>query len=199
MKFNVPSKTLYSAVSSVSKVINSKNALTILDNFLVELNDDVLTVTKIICDRFKTLIEDNGLSKLLYDSDGMPKHESAAQLLFYGIADSYCDANDIDLTKEGNNGRGPVDFKLSRGARDKVIVETKLTSNSQLRHGLEIQIPIYMKQEKTKQAIYLIIDNGHSKALENFIAFYNGLGKEIKEKISYLVIDATPQLSASKA
>ena len=45
MKFNVPSKTLYSAVSSVSKVINSKNALTILDNFLVELNDDVLTVT----------------------------------------------------------------------------------------------------------------------------------------------------------
>ena len=45
MKFNVPSKSLYSAVSSVSKVINSKNALTILDNFLVELKNDVLTVT----------------------------------------------------------------------------------------------------------------------------------------------------------
>lgn len=45
MKFNVPSKTLYSAVSSVSKVINSKNALTILDNFLIELDGDVLTVT----------------------------------------------------------------------------------------------------------------------------------------------------------
>ena len=45
MKFNVPSKTLYSAVSSVSKVINSKNSLTILDNFLVELKDDMLTVT----------------------------------------------------------------------------------------------------------------------------------------------------------
>ena len=56
-----------------------------------------------------------------------------------------------------------------------------------------------MKQEKTKQAIYLIIDNGHPKALENFIAFHNGLSKEIKEKTSYLVIDATPQLSASKA
>lgn len=56
-----------------------------------------------------------------------------------------------------------------------------------------------MKQEKTKQAIYLIIDNGHPKALENFIAFYNKLDKEIKEKNSYLVIDAAPQLSASKA
>lgn len=45
MKFNVASKSLYSAVSSVSKVINSKNALTILDNFLIELKSDVLTVT----------------------------------------------------------------------------------------------------------------------------------------------------------
>jgi DNA polymerase-3 subunit beta len=45
MKFNVPSKVLYSAVSSVSKIINPKNALNILDNFLVELKDDVLTIT----------------------------------------------------------------------------------------------------------------------------------------------------------
>ena len=115
------------------------------------------------------------------------------------MADSYCDANNIDLTKEGNNGRGPVDFKLSRGAKDKVIVETKLTSNAQLRHGIEIQVPIYMKQEKTKQAIYLIIDNGHPKALQNFLDFYNGLEKEIKDKISYLIVDATDKPSASKA
>ena len=52
-----------------------------------------------------------------------------------------------------------------------------------------------MKQEKTKQAIYLIIDNGHPKALEHFIAFYN----EIKRKISYFIIDATMRPSASKA
>lgn len=129
----------------------------------------------------------------------MPKHESAAQLLFYGIADSYCDANNVDLTKEGNNGRGPVDFKLSRGAQDKVVVETKLTSNPQLRHGIEIQLPMYMKQERTKQAIYLVIDTGHPAKVHNFIDFYNNLDKEIKEKISYIIIDATPKPSASKA
>lgn len=165
----------------------------------LESVDDVLSVTQRICDQFKSLIEDNGLSKLLYDSDGTPKHESAAQLLFFGIADSYCDANDIDLTKEGNNGRGPVDFKLSRGAKEKVVVETKLTSNSQLRHGIESQLPIYMKQEKTKHAIYLIIDNGHPGRLSNFIGFYNNLDRDVKSKISYLVIDATPQISASNA
>ena len=45
MKFNVPSKTLYNYVSSVSKVINSKNALAILNNFLFVLQDNTLTVT----------------------------------------------------------------------------------------------------------------------------------------------------------
>ena len=170
-----------------------------LSDIPLETTDDVLSVTRKICDKFKTLIEDNGLSKLLYDSNGSPKRESAAQLLFFGVADSYCDANDIDLTKEGNNGRGPVDFKLSHGAHEKVVVETKLTSNSQLRHGIETQLPIYMKQERTKQAIYLIIDNGHPTALKNFIRFYNDLGKEEKEKISYLIIDATNKPSASKA
>lgn len=44
MKFNVSSKTLHSFVSSVSKVINSKNALTILNNFLFTLEGDTLTV-----------------------------------------------------------------------------------------------------------------------------------------------------------
>lgn len=165
----------------------------------IETIDDVLSITERICERFKSLIEDNSLNELLYDSKGNPKHESAAQLLFYGIADSYCDANNVDLTKEGNNGRGPVDFKLSRGMKDKVIVETKLTSNPQLRHGIEVQVPIYMKQERTKKAIYLIIDNGHPKVLRNFIDFYNNLDKEIKEKISYVIIDATTKPSASKA
>ena len=45
MNFNVSSKTLYSYVSAVSKVINSKNALTILNNFLFELSDNTLTIT----------------------------------------------------------------------------------------------------------------------------------------------------------
>lgn len=45
MKFNVPSKTLYNYVSSVSKVINSKNALAILNNFLFTLDGNLLTIT----------------------------------------------------------------------------------------------------------------------------------------------------------
>lgn len=165
----------------------------------VSSSEDVFIVVNKICKQFKTLVENNNLSDLLYNPDGSPKHESAAQLLFYGIADSYCNANNIDLTREGNNGRGPVDFKLSRGALDKVVVEVKLTSNSQLRHGIEKQLPIYMTQEKTKKAIYLIIDNGHAKALNNFLDFYNDLKIDEKEKIPYIIIDGTKKPSASKS
>lgn len=95
----------------------------------LETSDDVLTIAKTICNQFKTLVEDNGLSKLLYNSNGTSKHESAAQLLFYGIADSYCDANNIDLTKEGNSGRDPVDFKLSRGARGEQLIKSLSKQN----------------------------------------------------------------------
>lgn len=45
MKFNVSSKTLYSFASSVSKIISSRNALQILNNFLFTLEGDVITVT----------------------------------------------------------------------------------------------------------------------------------------------------------
>ena len=45
MKFVVQSKAFYNAASAVGKVISSKNALIILDNFLLELKDGKLTLT----------------------------------------------------------------------------------------------------------------------------------------------------------
>ncbi len=45
MKFNVHGKTLQQQLSAVSKVVNAKNALSILDNFLLEVKDDSLFIT----------------------------------------------------------------------------------------------------------------------------------------------------------
>ncbi|MGM9828784.1 MAG: DNA polymerase III subunit beta, partial [Muribaculaceae bacterium] len=45
MKFVVSSKALLSRLSAVSKVVNSKNAIAILDYFLFDLENGVLTVT----------------------------------------------------------------------------------------------------------------------------------------------------------
>ncbi|MBR4829160.1 MAG: DNA polymerase III subunit beta [Muribaculaceae bacterium] len=45
MKFNVQSKLLLTRLNAVSKVVSSKNAYAILDNFLFELQSDRLVVT----------------------------------------------------------------------------------------------------------------------------------------------------------
>lgn len=45
MKFNVPSKELHTQLQAVSKVINTKNAMSILDNFLFEVSGDRLHIT----------------------------------------------------------------------------------------------------------------------------------------------------------
>ena len=45
MKFNVSSKELQQQLSAVSKVINTKNALSILDNFLLKVEGNVLSIT----------------------------------------------------------------------------------------------------------------------------------------------------------
>lgn len=45
MKFSISSKAFYNAAAAVSKVINSKNAIAILDNFLLTLDGNVFTIT----------------------------------------------------------------------------------------------------------------------------------------------------------
>ena len=45
MRFKVESKELYAALSAVNRVINSKNAMTILNNFLFDVREDCMYVT----------------------------------------------------------------------------------------------------------------------------------------------------------
>jgi hypothetical protein len=155
-------------------------------------------VVRKICEHFRHLVEDNQLARLLYDEKGVRKHESAAQLLFFGIASAYCTANGLDLSPESDGGRGPVDFKVSSGFEGKVLVEIKLTSNNQLLHGFEVQLPIYMKAENTIRSIYFVIDNGgYSKARMD--RFKDAVGKAIKPCPSVIIIDGSIRESASKA
>lgn len=45
MRFNIQSKTLFARLSAVSKVVSSKNTISILDNFLFALDEGKLVVT----------------------------------------------------------------------------------------------------------------------------------------------------------
>lgn len=160
--------------------------------------EEVFRVVEAICIHFKRLIEDNQLGQLLYDKNGKPKYESAAQLLFFGVASAYCKANNLDLSPESDAGRGPVDFKVSAGFKEKVLVELKLTSNKQLAHGFQNQLPIYQRAENATHGIYLVIDNGGASA-----ARMSAFGQMVRDAGAYapkvIMVDAVRKESASKA
>lgn len=154
-------------------------------------------ISMLIINKFKDLVENNKVYELLY-SDGKPRGEKIVQRAFLCVAESYCEANNLDVSPESDAGRGPVDFKMSNGL-DKTIVEIKLTSNSNVVHGFEVQIEEYAKAEKTENKIFLIIDNGGPKTrIEGVIKIYESK-KENKENVpEVIIIDAKPKESASK-
>lgn len=62
-----------------------------------------------------------------------------------------------DVSREVNDGRGPADFKISKGSRDKTIVEFKLAKNSRLKRNLEKQAEVYKRASSARHAINVII------------------------------------------
>lgn len=162
--------------------------------------DDVMQVTLTICMQFKKLIEDNHMYHLLYNDDGTPKSETATQLVFYIVAYNYCMANNIDLSRECDPGCGELDFKLSSGFHDKVLIEVKLSSNNRLSHGLSRQLPAYQKAENTAKRILLIIrlDASDDKRIEKVVEQRQQLLEKYGKAPEIVVVDATQRPSASK-
>ncbi len=101
----------------------------------------------------KNVIENKDGYRIFYQR-GLPiKREQDLQIMFR--LTWY--ATPSDVTREANEGRGPVDFKISRGSSDKSLVEFKLASNSKLKQNLEKQVEIYKKAHDTNKAIKVIL------------------------------------------
>jgi hypothetical protein len=66
-------------------------------------------------------------------------------------------ATPSDVTREANDGRGPADYKISRGSSDKTLVEFKLAKNSQLERNLKKQAGVYEKASDAKLTIKVIL------------------------------------------
>lgn len=91
MRFNIDGKTFQQQLQAVNKVINAKNAITILDNFLFELDGNILTVTGSDQENIVT-------AKLaVNDSDGEGCVAVPAKTL-------------LEITKEVNNQ--PIEFRM---------------------------------------------------------------------------------------
>ena len=106
---------------NAGRIIWYETAKRISTDYPLEIKDveytqeGIQSIIEQIIAQFKHLVEDNSLYKLFYNDNKTRKREDAIQLLFYGIADKYCKDNNIDCSREINNGRGPIDFKFSKG------------------------------------------------------------------------------------
>ena len=160
-------------------------------------------VAMLICEQFKDLIENNGLFKFFHNKDGGTKNEKFAQMLFFAISKIYCDANDLDISPESDAGRGPVDFKMSRGGSNKANVEIKLSTNPKLLHGYTTQLPIYNKAEKINNgdSIFLIIQlyENHDDRIKKIFDYKNKNETPYNKLPQIVVADATMKKSASKS
>lgn len=160
---------------------------------------DVFEIAMRICEDFKFQIEEKGMWRLLYNEDNQTfQKEETIQLVFFLIAEFHCKANDIDLNRECDPGVGEIDIKLSQGNHAKTIIEIKRLSSNSFIHGLQEQLPLYMKSEQTRFGIYVVVidsDRNVDKKLRKLYETRNNLSGDVPEII---FVDALPKKSASK-
>jgi hypothetical protein len=116
----------------------------------------------------KDVIENKGGHKLFY-VNGKPLEREADLQLLYRLT---WYATPSDVTREANDGRGPADFKVSRGAAGKTIVEFKLAKNTQLERNLEKQCKIYeAASDSTHPSIKAILyfDDGEFRKVKRIL------------------------------
>lgn len=101
----------------------------------------------------KSVIEDQDGYRYFYH-DKKPVHREEDLQLMYRL--TWC-ASTYDVNREVNNGRGPVDFKVSKGSRDKTLIEFKLASNSKLKQNLKHQVGVYEAANNTAKSIKAIL------------------------------------------
>lgn len=176
------------------------NVIKSVDIKNVHDDKDIILIVRDIVKKFQCLVEDNGLWKELWNEDfSKNRKEKAVQRLFFAVASSYCQANNIDLSPEVDQGNGPVDFKLSYGASCKVVVEIKLSNNSSLVHGYEKQLDIYKKADNTDKGVFLIVDVGSlGEKYDKVKEIRNKLISDNKSASEIFYIDGTVKESASK-
>jgi len=146
---------------------------------------------------FKQWVEYNKGWEVIQGADSRNK-EKILQRVIHLAGLSYIKANNLDMSCEPDEGRGPVDFKVSMG-QDITIIEVKLTSNNQYLHGYEVQIEEYGKAECTNSMIYVLVNLGNPGKIKRAQELHDRRYDEGANPPELIVIDATKKESASRA
>lgn len=118
-----------------------------------DLSDNALEEARRRVAFLKHVIENNDGYRFFYVNGEPVKRESDLQTMFKL---TWC-ATSFDVNAEVNNGRGPVDYKVSKGKANAALVEFKLASNTGLEKNLRNQVAIYERASNTKRSLKVIL------------------------------------------
>jgi len=142
----------------------------------------------------KHVIEDQGGDRLFYIK-GQPVQREVDLHVMFRLT-WFANAADLDVNAEVNNGRGPVDFKVSKGKKNASLVEFKLAKNTSLEKNLQHQVKIYENASDAEKSIKVIMYFS-DKELQRVMDILKRL--KLTDCKDVVLIDASPKLSASKA
>lgn len=159
-----------------------------------DIGTDTLEETRKRVEFLKDVIENKGGHRIFYVNGQPVRRESDLQIMFrltwLGTPS--------DVSREVNDGRGSVDYKISRGSLDKSLVEFKLASNPQLKRNLDKQVGVYEKASDTKKSLKVICYFSE-KELDRVIGILDDLGVEDDKNIILIDARMDNKPSASKA
>ena len=143
----------------------------------------------------KDVIENKGGYALFYDRDGRSIERESDIHIMYRLV---WFGTPSDVSREVNDGRGPADFKISRGSKDKTLVEFKLAGNSHLKKNLQKQLEIYQAASDA-QAGYKVIIFFSEQQLTRVNDILEELGMSADSNVILIDARRDNKPSASKA
>lgn len=162
---------------------------------------DFVAFVEALIDNFKHCVEQRGAWRTLWVDD-KPRVEKHAQILFDVSAVMACHDRDIDITREADAGRGPVDFKFSRGRKLRALLELKLAKSSSFKRNLKNQTPTYAKAEKIKRGYFVVVQYTDADCDPAFVHDAEELAAEVAQEtgmaFKIVWVDARSKPSASK-
>lgn len=164
---------------------------------------ELISFVKLVVEEFKHYVEKERGWRNFWNDDGTIKPEEAIQPSLLGLSRGYCNAAGVEVDREVEVGRGPVDFKFSTSPTVRLLLGVKKLENGSFWNGLKAQLPIYMNSKKCRAGFLLAVQFSSTNAM---LTRRSTLPRETTKiakangwDVFAITIDARPKVSASRA
>ncbi|WP_157815704.1 hypothetical protein [Kitasatospora sp. CB02891] len=149
--------------------------------------------------RFQSAVEDQGGWKLLYDDSGKVMHERQHQGMFRMFSRLTFGTLGIQMDANSDHGSGPTDFTLRLNKAAAIIEFKKDDKLEEIRHGVLIQLPIYMRSSGIAFGFYIVMC--HKRDPGEIERILSGVvdADPTLAGVTCVVVDCRRRISASKA